>query len=564
MTAEQEIQFRFEGGEVRSAAGVSLASALASAGEYGLRCASDDDMRGMFCGIGVCQECLVEIAGQGRVRACMTLVSESMDVRRAGRLASPADVTADSGPAAEPAIEEPDVLIVGGGPAGLTAAASLAGCDLNVVVLDERHAPGGQYYKQPVNADRMHPSLGSDHQIADGAALVERANASGARLLSNCEVWGAFTPTDFFVLHDGRTTLFRPKRTVVATGAYERGLPLPGWTLPGVMTSGAAQTMLKSYGALPGQRALVCGNGPLNLQIALELVNAGVEVVAVTELAQAIFRRAGAASRMLWHDRTLTIRGLRTIRALKAGNVPLYFGHGLESVKPSHNGLRAWVGRLQGNKVKRDHAFDVDVVCTGFGFQPNNEVLRALGCRHEFDEKRGQLVVVRSDDCETSVAGVYAIGDCCGLGGAPAACEEGIIAAAAVLRSLSCEVPSELVRDEHAARRRLSRHHGFQTALWQMFSAPRLQTDLADDDTIVCRCENVRLGQLISAIDDGDKSIGALKRRTRLGMGACQGRYCGPVAADLVAQRTGTKTGEYSFFAPRVPIKPTKISDIVS
>jgi thioredoxin reductase len=461
----------------------------------------------------------------------MTTVEEGMDVRRAGRLASPTAGNSETG--VEHRVDEPDVLIIGGGAAGLTAAVSLADSGLDVVLLDERSAAGGQYYKQPVNSERLHSSLAGDRQIGEGSALVKRANASGARVLAKTEVWGAFAPNDFLVLSDGHTMTFRPKRTIVATGAYERGLPVPGWTLPGVMTSGAAQTMLKSHGELPGQRLLVCGNGPLNLQVALELVNAGANVVAVTEMAPSIYTRPGDALNMLWRGPALSLRGLATVLALKSANVPVLFSQALESVEASNEGLRAWIGPLDGATVRRDRSFDVDVVCMGFGFHPNNEILRNLGCRHDFDKRRGQLVVARNDECETSIPGIYAAGDCCGL------------------------------REEKAARRRLRRHSGFQSALWRMFSAPLLQAELANDETIICRCENVRLGQIRQAMTDGDESIGAIKRRTRLGMGACQGRFCAPIAADLVAKQTGTDIGEYSFFAPRVPIKPTRISDIV-
>ena len=170
---------------------------------------------------------------------------------------------------------EPDVLIIGGGAAGLTAASSLAGSGVDVVVLDERSASGGQYYKQPISPGRLHESLDDDRQIREGAELVTRALDSGARVLPKSEVWGAFAPQEFVAMVDGAPVRVRPRRTIVATGAYERGLPLPGWTLPGVMTSGAAQTMLKSNGEIPGRRILVSGNGPLNMQIAFELVNGG-------------------------------------------------------------------------------------------------------------------------------------------------------------------------------------------------------------------------------------------------------------------------------------------------
>ena len=564
MFAKDEIRFEFEGREIRCPAGVSIAAALAGAGEYGLRTVDSGERRGVFCGIGVCQECNVEVAGHGRVRACMTPASDSMQVHRAARLASPVTPRQDASEQDTATVLTPEVLIIGGGAAGLTAAALLAEHGMDVVLLDERKVAGGQYYKQPVTGDRLHRSLVDDRQILDGRELVERASTSGATLVEEAEVWGAFPPGEFIAVHDGASVTYRPRHTIIATGAFERGLPLPGWTLPGVMTSGAAQTMLKSYGELPGRRLLVAGNGPLNLQIALELQRAGAEVVAVTELAPPPYQKPGSALAMFRHDPGLSLLGIRIITSLKSRRIPLLFGHGLESVEETPEGLRAWVGRFDGRSVSRQRSFDVEAVCMGFGFLPSNEILRNLGCRHEFDPARGQLSVVRSPDCETGVPGVYAIGDCCGLGGAPSAREEGIIAAAAIIRSMSGELPPAMADMVRPARKRLRSHRAFQAALWHVFGAPLLQSELANEETTVCRCESVRLGDVLRAINAGDQSIGSIKRRTRLGMGACQGRYCAPIAADLLAGDSNEAIGEYSFFAPRVPIKPVRICDIAA
>jgi NADPH-dependent 2,4-dienoyl-CoA reductase/sulfur reductase-like enzyme len=561
MAADAQIEIDFEGDRVVCAPGVSLAAALASAGEYGLRAVNDEERRGVFCGIGVCQECVVDVEGLGRVRSCMTKAEPGMRVTRAVRHARPGEGAA-GGTGSEPEEAAPDVLVIGGGAAGLTAAATLAEQGVDVVLLDERSRPGGQYYKQPFIDGGIHESLADDPQILEGADLVGRARASGAKIVEGAEIWGAFVPGEFIALANGRSTTYRPKHTIVATGACERGLPLPGWTLPGVMTAGAAQTMLKSYGEIPGKRVLVAGNGPLNLQIAEELHRAGAEVVAVTELAPSFLRRPGAAISMMLSDAALSIRGIRTLAKLKSAGIPVLFGHGLARVEERDGGLHAEIGPFDGKRVAEGRGFDVDVVCTGFGFLPNNEILRALGCEHRFDEARGQMTVVRTDSCETSIPGIFAIGDCCGLGGAPAACEEGVIAAAAIAESLTGEMPAALVAVAKAARRRLQSHRSFQAALWEMFKAPRLQSELADDETVVCRCESVRLGQIKDAMSAGDLSMGAVKRRTRLGMGACQARYCAPVAASLLSQASGEPLGEFSYFAPRVPIKPIRIADI--
>jgi NAD(P)H-nitrite reductase large subunit len=282
------------------------------------------------------------------------------------------------------------------------------------------------------------------------------------------------------------------------------------------------------------------------------LARVGATVVAVAELAeQPGFAKAGALLRMMASSFDLAWKGAAILAELRRRGIPLLYGQGLTRVDRSGDGLIASLGARR---------FEVDAVLMGYGFMPANELLRALGCQHEFDAVRGHLVTWRNDSCETSVPGVHAVGDCCGLGGARAASEEGVIAGAAVARALGRAVDSFQVAD---ARTTLQRHRRFQKALWQVFAAPRRQAERAEPDTIVCRCEEVTLGAVESALQDGTPSIGEVKRRTRLGMGACQGRYCAPVLAALLAERQGRPVDELAFFAPRVPARPVSIADLV-
>jgi len=382
--------------------------------------------------------------------------------------------------------------------------------------------------------------------------------------MNGAQGWGAFEPLDLMVFDGEMSRLCRPKRLIVATGAYERGLPLPGWTLPGVMTTGAAQTLLRSYQVLPGKRVLVAGNGPLNLQVALELARAGAQIAAVVELA----RRpgpwaAGALARMLTSTPVLALRGRGYVAELERRGIPLLHSHVLAGVERTGEGLRASVALWPVQGGAAAHSYDVDAVCMGYGFMPSNEILRALGCRHGFDPDRGHLVTERDGDCLTSVANVYAVGDCAGLGGAPAAEAEGIIAGLAAAASLGFAPSAGQAQAAATAREQLRRHRRFQAGLWALYRAPRLLAELARPDTMICRCEELTLAEIDSGFAEGTQSIGAVKRATRAGMGRCQGRYCGPVLAALAASRQGRPLDEAAHWAPRPPVKPIRIADIV-
>jgi NAD(P)H-nitrite reductase large subunit len=365
------------------------------------------------------------------------------------------------------------------------------------------------------------------------------------------------------MVFDGAASrLCRPRRLIVAAGAYERALPLPGWTLPGVMTTGAAQTLLRSYRVLAGRRVLLAGNGPLNIQVALELARAGAEVLAVVELAPKPGPWALAAlARMLSSTPGLAVKGMGQIAELKRHGAAMLHGSLISGVTQTAGGLRAEIKAWPAGGAAR--VFEVDAVAMGYGFQPSNEILRALGCAHRFDPTRGHLVTERDADCRTSIAEIYAVGDCAGLGGAPAAEAEGIIAGLAAARSLGFTPSAGQPQAAEAARAALRRHRRFQLGLWQLFSAPRLLAELAQPDTLICRCEELTRAEIEAGIAPGSETIGAVKRQTRGGMGRCQGRYCGPVIAALSAERRGEALSEAGHWAPRPPVKPLRIGDIV-
>jgi D-hydroxyproline dehydrogenase subunit alpha len=558
----ERIAIDFEGRTVEGRRGETLAAALTAAGIRDLRLTQSEQPRGIFCGMGVCQECLVEIDGRANQRACMTKIDRSLSVRRQRHLA---EVMALPSAVSEPRgveILKPDILVLGGGAGGLNAAAAAARAGAKVLLVDERPEPGGQFYKQPLPIPALAEEIASDGQFAGGRALIAEAIDAGVEMRRGVQLWGAFEPLDLMIFDGHESRLCRPKRLIVAAGAYERALPMPGWTLPGVITTGAAQTLLRSYRVLAGRRVLLAGNGPLNIQVALELARAGTEVLAVAELSPKPGPGAlPALGRMLTSTPALAWRGLRQIVELKRRGVAMLHGSVLSGVTQIVGGLRAEVRPWPAADGAR--VFEVDAVAMGYGFQPSNEILRALGCAHHFDPARGHLVTERDAEGRTTIPEIYAVGDCAGLGGAPAAEAEGVIAGLAAARSLGFEVSARQQRAGEAARTALRRHRRFQAGLWRLFAAPRLLAELAAPDTLICRCEELGRAEIQAGIAPGSESIGAVKRQTRGGMGRCQGRYCGPVIAALAAARRGEALSESGYWAPRPPVKPIRIGDIV-
>jgi NADPH-dependent 2,4-dienoyl-CoA reductase/sulfur reductase-like enzyme len=544
----RRLTLTFEGEEVAFVEGDSVAAALVAAGRLTCRTGRSGEPRGVYCGMGVCQECAVLVDGVP-TRACMAAARDGalVEILRAG-----APLPHRPAVELEHVTVEPDVLVVGGGPAGLAAAASAAEAGADVLLLDERAKLGGQYFKQP--SATFDPAV-LDGQYRRGRELIERVLAAGVTVESGTQVWAATGPGQLFALSERRAFLLRPRRLVIASGAYERAVPLPGWTLPGFVTTGAAQTLLRAYQVLPGRRVLLSGNGPLNVQVGAELVRAGATVVALCDTApRPLPGRVVALARMGAASPQLLLRGARYVRALRAARVPLLHAHAVVAAEGDGRVERATVARIDvgGSPIAgSERTFEVDAVCTGFGFLPSNELARTLGVSHRFDASLRQLVAVRSKSGRTSVDGVWVVGDGGGTGGAPAAEAAGTLAGIDVARSLGHEPPAN--RDAERALRRSER---FQHALAALYAVPPLLDQLARPETLVCRCEEVPLAAIEQELAAGTATTGAVKRVTRAGMGRCQGRYCGPLLAELAARSGARDLDEWSGFAPAPPFKP--------
>jgi thioredoxin reductase len=541
--------FTFDGTPIPIKPGASVAAALTDQGHRAFRQSANGNARGIFCGMGVCQDCLVTIDGVPNRRACMSAARDGAKVET--QVAFPSLKGAVVAPPPEAArILEPDVAIIGGGAGGLAAAIAARRAGASVVVLDERKVPGGQYYKQSTGLPPI------DRQQQEGAELFREALDSGAEIIGSVEVWGAFDGPLFIADLEGRALVVRPRTAIIATGAYERPTVAPGWTLPGVMTTGAAQTLWRSYRTLPGRRIAVCGSGPLNAQVALELADGGAEVSVVAEAAAAPWHHPLAGLRATLLDPGLVRKGLGMLQGLRRHGIPMAYNTRLHRIEEADGALRMVLRDQRGNETSSI----VDAICMNIGFEPQNEILRLLGADMAYDKTFGHLRCSRDEGMQTSIPCLYAVGDCTGLGGAPAARLEGEIAGKTAAAQLGCGDAYDLF----AQKRSLKRHRLFQKALWQMYDVAPYSLSNMPSETIICRCEEITLGQITEGLSAATGHVGTLKRATRVGMGRCQGRYCGPISTRLVAAATDQPVDDRSHFAPRVPIKPVSIASILA
>jgi thioredoxin reductase/ferredoxin len=546
---EGGITVHYQDQAVPAQPGSSIAAALTAAGIRVCRHSSAGD-RGLFCGMGVCGECSIEVDGGPGQLACMTHVHDGMRLRPQPTAPS-ANTAAVPEPPPHEQVLRAEVLVVGGGPAGLAAAATAAEAGADVLLVDDRGGLGGQYYKQPLDP------AASDPQHAAGRGLIQRVQAAGVRVYSGVRVWGADGPGRLYGARGRERFELRAERLILATGAYERAVPFPGWTLPGVMTTGAGQSLLRGYQTTPGDRVLVAGNGPLNVQLAAEVVRAGGSVVGLVELARMFSpRRAIELLPMAASAPALARDGLGYLTRLRRARVPILTGRAVVRVEGNGRAERAVVARLDQGGLPvpgTEMTFDVDAVCVGLGFMPGNELARLLGLRHGVDSRTGGYVLDRSPSGRSSLEDVWVVGDGAEVRGAKVAQSAGMLAGAEAAAALA-----RPVRNQRAVSRHRDRHERFQRALWRAYLAPALFSQLADPQTLVCRCENVTL-EAIAAAARGVGSSGAVKRLTRAGMGQCQGRFCGFVVTELVKETTGVPVSALSGFAPQPPLRPTPL-----
>ena len=454
-----------------------------------------------------------------------------------------------------------EIAIVGAGPAGVSAAVTAARAGAKVTLVDESASAGGQYYKQPALAERDHKypdSLASN--IQQGRELLAGLNHPGIDTQCNTLVWNV-SAEELVLNLCGPTGAWalKAERIIFSTGAYERVMPFPGWTLPGVITAGGAQLMLKGQGLLPGRRFLLAGTGPLLQVAAVQLLEAGADIAAIVELQSRIeFLRLASK---LWGHWDKLGHGITNRKKLLQAKVPFKYGHAIVCAQGEEEVSRAVIMKIDGDGHPlpgSETTLEVDTICLNYGFIPATELPGIAGCEQYFDYNFGAYATKIDENLETSVAGIFAAGETCGIGGADVALLEGQLAGAVAARQLGFDPEV----DEDVLHRKQLQARTVAATLGKMFPVKPGLCALAGDDVPVCRCEGVSAGEVRTAIRMGVTQLNQLKPWTRVGMGRCQGRICGEVLRQIVAHETGSDVQEILPFTPRAPVKPVLLEAV--
>lgn len=494
------VRILVDGVSILAHEGQSLTAALMMAGIPAIRRSPTGGARGALCAMGSCHECRATVDGVRGVRTCLVPVTEGLRVERELKLPRlPLKPSAAAVENRSPAVIETGLAVIGAGPAGLAAACAAAELGMEVVVIDESMGPGGRIWSH-----RHDPPLAA-------RSWLERAREAGVRKLQGYSVFrGEAGEIEVARVTDGKRVRVHCQALVVATGARERFLPFPGWTLPGVVGAGALQSLIKGGLKIDGRRVMVAGTGPLLLAVARLARESGAEVI-LAEQSSLVHRSSLAIPLLLSPSRWKPAREL--MKALR----------GIERHSSS------WVTEARGEDSLKevvlrtpagDRVIEVDGLAVGYGLIPETRVAAGLGCELE------STGTIRVDALQqTSVPGIYCAGEPTGIAGCEAAIDEGLVAGIAAA--------GKTPRSSLLARVR--RHRFWGQALEEAHPLREELEKLAGASEILCRCEDVTVGE-VSAIS----SIREARMIHRVGMGPCQGRVC--ETAPLCQSLSGSDT----------------------
>ncbi|PWE53719.1 FAD/NAD(P)-binding oxidoreductase [Metarhizobium album] len=446
-----------------------------------------------------------------------------------------------------------DVAIVGAGPAGMSSAIEISQAGFTALLLDDQPAPGGQIYRSIENAhtDRL-DILGPDY--AEGKRLVAEFRSSSTTYIPNATVWNVSRDLTLAYTREGVSHGISADALIVASGAIERPTPMPGWTLPGVMTVGALQILLKAHGLLADAVVLV-GSGPLIWLLAAQMIKAGAKPSAIVEtLPLSHYFKALPKLRFNRPAFSYLKKGLLMMRSVKAAGVPVFLGAQGVAIEGSSR-AEAVSFEIRG----RMHRLPAETVALHQGIVPNQQITRLLHCDHRWSESQRSFLPVSDCFGETSVANLYIAGDGAGIGGAKVAAMQGRLAALRILEKASAvqnTATSELLAE-------IEKEISIRPFLEELY-LPSAEIRDPKENTIVCRCEEITAGEVRASLASGVPGPNQIKSLLRTGMGPCQGRFCGLALSEIAAQYLGKTPASVGYYRIRAPLKPLRLTELAN
>ena len=455
-----------------------------------------------------------------------------------------------------------DAIIIGAGPAGLACGTELAVRGLEVAVLDEQAGPGGQIYRNITGTSpAQRKILGADY--TDGLDLVDSFNSAPLDYLPQSRVWQAAENGDIFFSRNGASQKLNAPNLVLCTGAMERPVPFPGWTLPGVMTCGGMSNLYKDSGLVPKEPLLIAGSGPFVWLVAEHLLALDAPITAIldtTPLAQvfpAMKEVPGAVKRL-----DFMMKGVRLIAdvhlSARKKNVPIY-----RNVKEVQAQGQKKLERVSARAGSKQLSFEVSTLLVSEGIIPNTSLLRQVGCAHTWNPVQRFWHPDVCAEGQTSLSSVYIAGDGGFVHGAKSAEYKGRITALHIAKEMRRLSKAEYDEQVVPVRTQLDREL-FPRPFIDRLYAPRKDLFSLANETIICRCEGITAGRVRELVYDGLTDHNEIKAIIRCGMGPCQGRMCGSAVLELISEVSGLDPAKIRQHRLRPPIKPVSLQELAN
>ncbi|MGS5087596.1 FAD-dependent oxidoreductase [Hydrogenophaga sp. A37] len=447
------------------------------------------------------------------------------------------------------------VIIVGAGPSGVRCAETLVAAGLRPTVVDEGRRDGGQIYRrQPDNFTRPYAKLyGTEAPRAQ--ALHQSFDALRDKIHYRPETlaWNIFDKK-LHVVRDEVSTALPYDALVICSGATDRLMPVKGWHYAGTYSLGASQIALKAQACAIGSQIVFMGTGPLLYLVASQYIKAGAKVTAVLDTSP-LMRRVAALPKLLARPSVL-FKGLFLVAGIQRAGVPVLTG--ITPVKITGSPDDGVQGVVVRDASGRTHRFECDAVAMGYHLRPETQLADLARCGFRFDQETRQWLPEVDEDGRSSVPGVYLAGDGTRVLGADAAEIGGRLAAMAVLKDAGLPVDDKVLQRLRAEQTRMER---FRQGLAQAFPWPVQQAAQLPDEAIVCRCEAITAGELRRVVCDmGAQEANRAKALSRVGMGRCQGRYCGHAGAEVIAHAAGVPVEQVGRLRGQAPVKPLSMA----
>lgn len=455
-----------------------------------------------------------------------------------------------------------DAVIIGSGPAGLACGTVLADKGLSVALLDEQAAPGGQIYRNITKASpKQHAVLGPDYTA--GLELVQAFQKTSVDYLPQARVWQAESNGDVYYSHLDKSNKVHGEYLVISTGAMERPVPFPGWTLPGVMTCGGMSNLFKDSSLSPQKTVILAGSGPLLWLVAEHMLALKTPIAAIldtTPMAQVIpaMKHLPKALRRFGY----MMKGVKMIADVhihaRKAKVPIY-----RNVTSLRAEGESRLTRVKANCGMKEMVFEASTLMVSEGVIPNVALLRQIGCQHTWDPVQRYWYPKVEEDGRSNLPTVFVAGDGNFVHGAKSAELKGRLTAYTIAYEMH-----RISRDEYetlssAVKKELEVELCPRPFIDAMY-APRKDLYTISDTTVVCRCEGVTAGRIRDLVEEGYTDHNEIKAIIRCGMGPCQGRMCGPAVMELICAGTKVAPEKIRQHRLRPPIKPVSLQELAN